>query len=68
METKDILEQALKLSSEEKIILVEELTKSLDIPDKKVDEIWIEEAQKRLNAYRKGELGGITMEKVFNGK
>lgn len=68
METKDILEQALKLSSEEKILLVEELTKSLDKPDEEIDEIWIEEAQKRLTAYRSGKIEGIAMEKVFKDK
>jgi len=41
------------------------LVKSLDEPDKKLDDIWAEEANKRLNAYREGRLKGIPMEEVF---
>ena len=46
----------MKLKPEERFSLVEGLIKSLDEPDKKLDEIWAEEAEKRLNAYRAGKL------------
>ena len=46
----------MKLKSEERFSLVEGLIKSLDEPDKKLDEIWAEEAEKRLKAYRAGKL------------
>lgn len=65
MSTKEILEQALKLKPEDRFMLVEGLIKSLDEPDKKVDEIWAEEAEKRLRAYREGRLEGISMEEIF---
>lgn len=65
MSTKEILEQALKLKPKERYTLVEGLIKSLDEPDKKLDEIWAEEAEKRLTAYRKGQLEGIPMEDIF---
>ncbi len=65
MSTKQILEQALKLKPEERFTLVEGLIKSLDEPDKKLDEIWAEEAEKRLKAYREGRLEGIPMEEIF---
>ncbi len=46
MSTKDLLNEAMKLKPEERLTLVEGLIKSLDEPDKTLDEIWIEEAEK----------------------
>ncbi len=65
MSTKELLKKAMKLKPEEKIILVEGLIKSLDEPDKKIEEIWIDEAEKRLKAYRNGNLKVVPMEEVF---
>jgi putative addiction module component (TIGR02574 family) len=48
--------------------LVEGLIRSLDEPDKKLDEIWAEEAENRLKAYRAGKLEGVPMEEVFKNK
>ena len=68
MSSKEILEQAIALKPEERFMIVEGLLKSLDEPDRKIDEIWAEEAEKRLNAYRKGRFEGIPMEEVFRDK
>ncbi len=68
MSSKEILEQAKDLKAEERFMIIEELLKSLDEPDRKIDEIWAEEAEKRLNAYRDGKLEGIPMEEVFKEK
>jgi putative addiction module component (TIGR02574 family) len=65
MGTKELLDEAMKLKPEERFSLVESLIKSLDEPDKKLDEIWAEEAGKRLKAYREGTLEGIPMEEIF---
>jgi putative addiction module component (TIGR02574 family) len=65
MASKEILEQALQLKPEERLTVVEGLLKSLDEPDKKLDDIWAEEADKRLKAYREGRLEGIPMEEIF---
>ncbi|MBN2496248.1 MAG: addiction module protein [Deltaproteobacteria bacterium] len=65
MSAKELLDEAMKLKPEERFTLVEGLIKSLDEPDKKLDEIWAEEAEKRLNAYREGKLEGIPMEEIF---
>ncbi len=65
MGSKEVLKQALKLKPEERFTVVEGLLKSLDEPDKKLDEIWAEEAEKRLKAYREGSLEGIPMEEIF---
>lgn len=65
MSTKELLDEAMKLKPEERLILVEGLIESLDEPDKKLDEIWAGEAEKRLKAYRDGRLEGIPMEEIF---
>lgn len=65
MSTKDLLDEAMKLKAGERFILVEGLIKSLDEPDKKLDELWAEEAEKRLKAYREGKLESISMEEIF---
>ena len=44
---------------------MEGLIKSLDEPDKRLDDIWAEESEKRLNAYREGKLEGVPMEAIF---
>ena len=66
MGSKELLEQALKLKPDEKFMMMEGLIKSLDEPDLAVDAIWIEEAEKRLNAYRNGKLAAVPMEEIFN--
>ena len=68
MSSKELLEQAMTLKPEERFVIVEGLLKSLDEPDRKLDEIWVEEAEKRLIAYRDGRLEGIPMEEVFRDK
>ncbi|MBI5185366.1 MAG: addiction module protein [Nitrospinae bacterium] len=65
MSTKELLDEAMKLKAEERFALVEGLIKSLDEPDKKLDEIWAEEAEKRLKAYREGTLEGVPIEEIF---
>lgn len=65
MSTKELLKEALKLKPEDRFTLVEGLIRSLDEPDKKLDDIWAEEAEKRLKAYREGRLEGIPMEEIF---
>ncbi len=68
MGSKEILSQAIELKPEERFIIVEGLLKSLDEPDKKLDKIWAEEAEKRLNTYRPGRLEGIPMSEIFENK
>ncbi|MEW5947998.1 MAG: addiction module protein [Thermodesulfobacteriota bacterium] len=65
MNTKDVLEKALKLKPEERFLVIEGLLKSLDEPDRRLDDIWADEAERRLKAYREGKLEGIPMEEIF---
>jgi putative addiction module component (TIGR02574 family) len=62
---KNLLEKALKLKLQERILLLEGILHSLDEPDKDIDKIWSQEAKKRLAAYRKGKIKGIKFEEIF---
>jgi putative addiction module component (TIGR02574 family) len=65
MSSKEILEKAIQLKPHEKFALIEGLLRSLDEPNKNIDEIWAIEAEKRLDAYREGRLKGVPMEEIF---
>lgn len=65
MSKKEILDQALLLKPEDRFLIIEGLIQSIDEPDKKLADIWMEEAEKRLKAYREGKLEGIPMEEIF---
>ena len=65
MSNNEVLEQALRLRAEDRFAVVEGLLKSLDVPDEKIDNIWLDEAERRLEAHRDGRLAGIPMEEVF---
>ena len=60
MSINKLLEQALTLNVNEN-----ELFKSIDKPDEEIDQIWEDEADKRLEAYRKGEIKVVPMEDIF---
>ncbi len=60
-----ILNQALELTASERSDVVEKLLSSLDTPDARIDSIWAKEADARVEAYERGEVGSITAEEVF---
>jgi putative addiction module component (TIGR02574 family) len=62
---KSILDQALNMRPADKYIIIEGLLNSLDEPDKTIEEIWTIEAEKRLQAYKEGNLKTLTYEEVF---
>jgi putative addiction module component (TIGR02574 family) len=64
MGTRELLEQALKLDPTERLELVDEVLHSLDRPDPIIDRLWIEEAERRLAAYRDGKVQGIPAEDI----
>lgn len=65
METAKVLaEKALSLSPVERIQLVESILASLDKPDSSIDQIWIEEAEKRYSAYKDGKLKATSWEVI----
>jgi putative addiction module component (TIGR02574 family) len=65
MNAKDVIDSALKLAPAERFALIDELLHSLDQPDADLDRIWIEEAERRLSAYRAGGVTGIPAKEVL---
>lgn len=60
-----IVEEALTLKPIERLHLVDEILLSLDVPTKEIDFLWAEEAEKRLQAYSKGEVKILSSQEVF---
>ena len=61
-----ILKQALALSPEDRAEVVDRLLASFQTPpDPLLDELWAREAEDRLDAYDRGELGAVPAEDVF---
>ena len=66
METrKSLLKKALLLKPQDRFLLIDGLVRSLDEPNKGIDDIWAEEAEKRLRAYREGKTQGVQFRDVF---
>ena len=58
--------EALALSSREKASLARSLIEALDpVMDADVEQLWIEEAQRRYQAYRSGELEAASGEEAM---
>ena len=65
-DTHHVLELALELPPAERAELVEQILASLDSPDRRaIDAAWAEEAEARLEAYRRGETQAKPAEAVF---
>ena len=63
----EIISMAKDLSLEERAELAGTLLLSLDEPsESEVERLWLQEAQRRLKAYREGNVKGISSEVVFN--
>ena len=64
--SEQILQQALALPLEERAELLEQLLAIFQGPtDAVMDELWIAEAHDRLDAYDRGELEAVDVEKVL---
>ena len=47
-------------------MIAESILKNLEKPDRNMDAIWVEEAEKRLLAYRSGHLEGVQWKTYLN--
>ncbi len=56
---------ALKLKPHERLQVVDKIQQSFDQPDPEIDRLWGEEAIRRLEAHRRGELAAVPMEAIF---
>jgi len=63
--SKVVLEEALKLTANERAEVAEQLIASLDeVPDTDVEQAWQEEVQRRLQQIERGEVKTIPWEEV----
>lgn len=63
--TNAVIDQALKLTARERAAVAERLLMSLDVPDPEIDAAWAREADARVEAHDRGEIGSIPAEDVF---
>lgn len=63
-ESKQIISKALKLMPYERLLLVDTMMKSLSKPDHEIDELWREEAEKRLDAVLSGRMDTVNWQKI----
>ena len=57
--------QAEFLPDVEKLHLVDSLLAELDKPDPAIDAVWVEEAQRRWKAYRRGKIRAVPYKEVM---
>lgn len=61
-----LLQEALSLPADLRSVLIDKLIKSLNVPiQKEIDELWAEEAEKRVSELSSGKVKPLSGEKVF---
>ena len=65
MKTKKLIEEALSLPVEERVLIADTLLKSLNMPDTNIDAKWAEVAKRRLRELRSGKVKPIPGDEVF---
>jgi putative addiction module component (TIGR02574 family) len=67
MEKRAIEELALRLPATERAELAEKLLSSLDKEENaaEIEELWVQEAEKRYAAYKRGEISARSAEEIF---
>lgn len=62
---KVLIESVLQLKPAERMRLLNLIYSSLERPDAAIDEIWYDEAERRLAAYKAGKVKGISADQVL---
>ncbi|MEN6331471.1 MAG: addiction module protein [Smithella sp.] len=63
--TKEIIQEAAALPVEERIIVVDSLLRTLNIPNPDIDKEWVDVAKRRLAQLRSGRGESISGDLVF---
>jgi putative addiction module component (TIGR02574 family) len=63
--TDKLLSQIKELPDEEKLSLVDAILADLCKPDPVIERVWIDEARKRLAAYKAGKIPTVSYEQVM---
>ena len=65
-QSEQVLHEALDLPPVERAELVEQILASFDFPARKeIDDLWAKEAEDRIDAYERGEVGTVPIKQVF---
>ena len=64
-QTLELQQQIAQLPALEQIALVEEILQRLDAPDPSLDALWATEAERRLTAYRDGQVQAVPLSDVL---
>lgn len=59
-----LVQKAIELQPLERIKLVEAILFSLDKPDQEIEKSWVQEAEARYEAYKRGEIKSINWEEI----
>lgn len=61
-----VTQQALDLDLKERARLAERLLESLDgVSEEEIQELWLDEAEHRINEYRAGKLEAVVADQIF---
>jgi len=60
-----LIRQATNLSPLDKLQLVDYILESLDMPDAEIEKLWADEASRRWEGYKAGEIGSVSAAEVF---
>nr|EDZ40422.1 MAG: Conserved protein of unknown function [Leptospirillum sp. Group II '5-way CG'] len=63
--TNTLLSEARDLPPEERVKLVEQILETLDASDPSLDAEWSKEAEDRLDAYQRGEIGAVPLSEML---
>lgn len=65
MSTEEFIDEAVSLPVEIRLRLVERLLESLNPTRADVDELWVQEAERRVGGIEKGEVATVPGDEVF---
>jgi putative addiction module component (TIGR02574 family) len=68
MDSEQIIKTALSLSPQERLLIIDTLSKSLSEPNKKIEALWKEEAESRYKAFIEGKITSIPYEQVLKNE
>ncbi len=60
-----IINQALELSPDERVHVIDTLLASLEAIDEQAEVLWVNEVENRLDAFDKGEMEALSIEEVL---
>ena len=63
---KQLTDAAVKLSPNERVERVEDILRSLDATDARIDGLWAKEAKDRFEAYRRGEIEALDFDAMMS--